>query len=202
MSAFTIISDVTGEIRRRIFESLSTAPGVTLNFTEESTNVVLTPPQETPEVGARLSLYLYHVGISNALRNQRKLPQPGRDDELRLPPLPLELRYLATPMDDEENNQYIIGRLLQFIYDQPHVTTIDGQAIGDSFGGTSSTLRITPDLMNVEQLSQLWNAFNQPFRLSVAFKVDVVAVDSARALTVAPRVMDVLSVAGSKERGI
>lgn len=202
MSAFTIINDITAEIRRRVFESLNTAPGVTLNFTDETTNIVLTPPQETPEAGARLSLYLYHVGINNALRNQRKLPQPGRNDELRLPPLPLELRYLATPMEDEENNQYIIGRLLQFIYDQPHITTINDAPIGDSFGGGSRTLRITPDLMSVEQLSQLWNAFSQPFRLSIAFQVDVVAVDSARAPTIAPRVVDVLPVAGRKERGL
>lgn len=200
MSAFTIINDVTSELRHRLFQSLNSAPGVTLNFTDETTNIVLTPPQESPDVGARLSLYLYHVGVNGSLRNQRKLPQPGHTDELRLPPLPLELHYLATPMDDEENNQYIIGRLLQFIYDEPSLAVLNNQPIGDSFGGGSRTLRITPDLMNVEQLSQLWNAFNQPFRLSIAFQVDVVAVDSAKVPMLAPRVVDVLSVAGSRER--
>lgn len=200
MSAFTIINDVTLEIRRRVFASLNSAQGVTLNFTNETTNIVFTPPQETPENGARLSLYLYHIGVNGSLRNQRMLPQSGRPDELRLPPLPLELHYLATPMDDEENNQLIIGRLLQFIYDQPTINTLDDEPLGNSFGGGSSTLRITPDLMNVEQLSQLWSAFNQPFRLSIAFQVDVVSVDSARAPLVAPRVVDAFAVAGSKER--
>jgi len=200
VSAFTIVSDITTEIRQRIFSALNSAPGVTLNFTDETSNIVFTPPQETPEAGAQMSLYLYHIGINNALRNQRMLAQPGRDDELRKPPLPLELRYLATPMQDEENNQLIIGRLLQFIYDQPSISTIDDVPLGNSFGGASHELRITPDLMNVEQLSQLWNAFNQPFRLSVTFQVDVVAIDSAKAPLVAPRVAEVLTVSGQRER--
>ncbi|WP_350282048.1 Pvc16 family protein [Nitrosomonas sp.] len=200
MSTFTIINDVSLEIRRRIFASLNSAPGVTLNFSNEASNIVFSAPQETPENGARLSLYLYHISVNGPMRNQRLLPHPGHTDELTLPPLPLELRYIATPMDEEENNQLIIGRLLQFIYDQSVIDTIDDQPLGNGLGGGSSTLRVTPDLMNVEQLSQLWNAFNQSFRLSVAFQVDVVAVDSARAPVVVPRVVDALVVSGVRER--
>src|SRR5690606_31348456 len=133
-----------------------------------------------------------------AMRNRRLLSREHHSDELLLPPLPLELRYIATPMDDEENNQLIIGRLLQFIYDHATLDTIDGEPVENSLSGTPR-LRITPDLMNVEQLSQLWNAFSQPFRLSIAFQVDVVAVDSARAPVVAPRVVDMLAVSGVKE---
>lgn len=199
MSAFTIINDVTLEVRRRLFASLNSAPGVTLNFNNETSNIVFSPPQETPDSGARLSLYLYHIGVNGPMRNQRLLPR-NNSDELTLPPLPLELRYIATPMDEGENNQLIIGRLLQFIYDQPVMETIGDEPIGNSFGGASPRLRITPDLMNVEQLSQLWNAFSQPFRLSIAFQVDVVAVDSARAPIVAPRVVDALAVSGARER--
>lgn len=199
MSAFTIIRDVTLEIRRRVFESLNSAQDVTLNFTNETTNIVFTPPQEIPQNGARLSLYLYHIGVNGSLRNQRLLPQSGRLDEQCLPPLPLELHYLATPMDDEENNQLIIGRLLQFIYDQPIITTLNNEPLGESFGGGSSRLRITPELMNVDQLSQLWNAFNQPFRLSIAFQVDV-AVDSVPPPLITSGAINALSVTGSKER--
>ena len=198
MSAFTIINDISLEVRRRIFSSLNSAPGVTLNFTNETTNIVFTPPQETPDNGARLSLYLYHIGVNGEMRNRRLLSREHHSDELLLPPLPLELRYIATPMDDEENNQLIIGRLLQFIYDHATLDTIDGEPVENSLSGTPR-LRITPDLMNVEQLSQLWNAFSQPFRLSIAFQVDVVAVDSARAPVVAPRVVDMLAVSGVKE---
>lgn len=200
MSAFTIINDVSLELRRRIFDAMNAATGVSLGFTNETSNIVFSAPQETPPAGARLSVYLYHVDINNALRNQRLLAQPGQPDAQRLPPLPLELRYLATPLDDEETNHLILGRLLQFVYDNPAIDSIGGAPLGDSFGGGSSELRLTPDLMNVEQLSQLWNAFSAPFRLSLAFQVDVVAVDSARMPQIAPRVVDVLAVAGSKGR--
>ena len=198
MSAFTIINDITLEIRKRIFASLNSAPGVTLNFTNEATNIVFTPPQETPDNGARLSLYLYHIGVNGAMRNRRLLSRQHHSGELLLPPLPLELRYIATPMDEEENNQLIIGRLLQFIYDYSTLDSIDDEPVENALSGTPR-LRITPDLMNVEQLSQLWNAFSQPFRLSIAFQVDVVTVDSARAPIVAPRIVDVLAVSGVKE---
>jgi hypothetical protein len=200
VSAHTIINDVTLELRRRIFSAMNSAVGVTLGFADEATNIVLEPPHKGPDSGTRMSLYLYHIGINNEQRNQRMLAQPGRDDELRLSPLPLELKYLVTPIDDEESNQLIMGRLLQFVYDSPYIDSITNQAIGNSFGGASRVLRIVPDLLNVEQLSQLWNAFNQPYRLSLAFQVDVVALDSAIAPVVAPRVTDLLAVAGRKER--
>ena len=200
MSAFTVINDVTVELRRRIYQAMTTAQGVTLGFTSESSNIILSPPQETNEANAKLSLYLYHVGINNALRNQNLLPQAGKSDELRLPPLPIELRYICTPIDDEETNQLMIGRLLQFVYDESSVSTINNVPLGDSFGGASSELRITPDLMNVEQLSQLWNAFSQPFRLSMSFQVDVIAIDSVKAPIVAPRVTEMFTGNGIKER--
>jgi hypothetical protein len=201
VSAHTIINDVSLELRSRIFAAMNSAVGVTLGFTDESTNIVLEPPHDSPDNNTRLSLYLYHIGINNTQRNQNKLAQPGRDDELRSPPLPLELKYLATPVDDEESNQLVMGRLLQFVYDNPRIDSLNNQPIGNSFGGGSPTLRILPDLLNVEQLSQLWNAFNQPYRLSLAFQVDIVTVDSANAPEIAPRVTDLLAVAGSKDRG-
>ncbi|MEH6453927.1 MAG: DUF4255 domain-containing protein [Psychromonas sp.] len=200
MSSHTIINDVSLELRRRIFAAMNSAVGITMSFTDESTNIVLEPPHDTPDNATRMSLYLYHIGINNVQRNQRMLAQPGRDDEQRLAPLPIVLKYLATPLDDEETNQLIMGRLLQFVYDSPQINSIDNQPIGNSFGGASNVLRLVPDLLNVEQLTQLWNAFNQPYRLSLAFQVDVVAIDSAIAPIVAPRVTDLLSVAGSKER--
>ncbi|MFT4653165.1 MAG: hypothetical protein ACI82S_000808 [Patiriisocius sp.] len=200
MSAYTVINDVSLELRRRIFAAMNSAVGVTLGFTDESTNIVLDPPHDTPDNATRMSLYLYHIGINNVQRNQRLLAQPGRDDEQRLAPLPLVLKYLATPVDDEESNQMVMGRLLQFIYDNPKLDSLDNQPLGDSFGGASRFLRVVPDLLNVEQLTQLWNAFNQPYRLSLAFQVDVVSIDSAIAPVFAPRVEDLIAMAGSKER--
>ena len=200
MSNFTIINDVTLEIRRRLFNALNNAPGLTLGLTNESSNISLSPPSETFDNNVRMSLYLYHMDINASLRNQRMLPQPGNDDEQRLPPLPLELHYLITPVDDEENNQLIIGRLMQTIYDNPSFSDINNVPLDNSFGGGTGQVRITPNLLNVEQMSQLWNSFNQPYRLAIALRVDVISVDSAKMPRVAPRVNDVFTLAGAKER--
>lgn len=200
VSEFTIINDITKEIRSRIFSAMTTSPGVTLGFTSESTDILIEPPTDAGETGM-LSMYLYHVGINNSLRNQNMLANIARADEQRLPPLPIELHYICTPIDSEEDtNQLVLGRLLQFVYDAPTIREINSAPLGNSFGGASSELRITPDLLNVEQLSQLWNAFGSPYRLSLAFKVDVVAIDSAKTPTLAPRVTEVFSVSGQKRR--
>ena len=200
MSSFTILNDISIEIRRRLFEALRDAPGADLGFTNESSNISLSPPNNTLDNTVQLSLYLYHLEISATMRNQRTLPQPGSDNEQRLPPLPLELYYLATPIDDEEKNQLIAGRLMQTIYDNPSFSDLNNVPLDNSFGGGSGKVRITPNLLNVEQMSQLWNSLNQPYRLAIGLKVEVISIDSANMPTQIPRVKEVFTLAGGKER--
>ena len=205
MSGYTIIRDISVELRRRIFDSLRSSPvdAFDLTFTDEVTNIVLDSPSDEPGNNVKATLYLYHVDVNKALRNQRMLPQPGQSDELRLPPMPLQLRYLFTPVDDDEaTNHLIAGRVLQYFYDNPKVATLAGETLGDSFGGGSKELRIKPELLTMEQLSQIWNAFNQAYRLSLIFLVEVVALDSAKSPVRAPRVVDSSTVVGIKERSV
>jgi hypothetical protein len=202
MSAYTIIQDISLELRANIFDALQSASGVNFNLTDAATNIVFDSPEEEMGNNVYVSLYLYHMDINKSLRNQPMLPQPGGADELRLPPMPLQLRYLFTPVnDDESTNHLIIGRVLQYFYDYPNLSIIAGEPVGDSFGGGDRDLRIKPDILSMEQLTQIWNAFNHPYRLSLSFLVEVVMLDSARSPLVAPRVVDSKTVVGIKERG-
>lgn len=202
MSGFSILHDVSQELRAQIFAALDSAPDVNFPLTTPAANIALSPPNDTTDAGTLASLYLYHVDIDRHLRNQWPLPDPGRPDAFRLPPLPLQLRYLLTPVDEDElNNQLLLGRAIQHFHDAPNLATLDGAAIGDSFGGASPELRVRPDLLSMEQLSQVWSAFSTPYRLSVTLLVEVVAVDSARPPRRAPRVGETLVAAGLKERG-
>lgn len=200
MSSMAIIHDLTIELRNRIFAAMNSASGLSLDFTDMVNNIVLSPPTDEAESNTRMSLYLYHIGINNSLRNQAKLASPNNTDSLLNNPLPIELKYLVTPLSDEPNNQLMMGRLLQYIYDFPRIDSIDQQALGNSFGGASGYVRITPSLMTVEQLAQLWNAFKQPYRLALAFTVDIVAIDSAKAAEINPRVAELIASAGHKGR--
>lgn len=203
MSSYTIIHDISLELRARIFESIQNAPGVDLSLSDAATNILLDPPEDAPGNKVLASFYLYHIDINKNLRNQHLLSQPGQPDEQRLPPMSLQLRYLLTPLDDNEStNQLIAGRVLQYFYDYPNLSTIEGEALGNSFGGGSQELRIKPELLSMEQLSQIWNAFNQPYRLCLAFLVEVVALDSVRSPMRAPRVVESDNVIGIKKRGV
>jgi hypothetical protein len=178
--SFSVIQDISLELRRQIFAALQATPDTDFGLAGSIDVITLQPPSETLDAGIIASLYLYHVEVDKHLRNQRPLPDRIRDDEFRRPPIPLQLRYLFTPVDDDETvNQLLLGRVVQHFYDAPHVVTLSGEPIGDAFGGASPTVRIKPDLLSLEQLSQIWNAFSTPYRIALAFLVEVVAIDSA-----------------------
>ncbi|MEV8467474.1 DUF4255 domain-containing protein [Fluviibacterium sp. DFM31] len=201
MSSFSIVHDVSQELRQQIFAALDSAPDVDFSLTSAAANISLSPPNDISDSSVLASLYLYHVDIDRHLRNQRPLPDPGRADAFRLPPLPLQLRYLLTPVDDDElNNQLLLGRVIQLFHDAPIVSALGGAGIGDSFGGASAELRVRPDLLSMEQLSQVWSAFSTPYRLSVTLLVEVVAVDSALPPRRQPRVSEKVVATGLKER--
>lgn len=198
MSAFTILQDVTLLLRDELFGALSSAPGIDLGLTDALTNILLTAPGEDGENGVA-SLYLYHVELERHLRNQRPLPDREDPSLQRRPPLPLQLRYLLTPTTSTPTNDHLIlGRVLQHFHDRP-VVPVPGAPPRDSFGGASPELRVLPETPTVEQLTQVWNALNEPFRLSVVLLVEVVAIDSGLPPRVAPRVGGIHAAVGTLE---
>ncbi|MBE3638360.1 DUF4255 domain-containing protein [Mangrovicoccus algicola] len=180
MAGFGVIRDISRELRRQVFEAMETAPEVDFGLDGVLARLSLQPPTEGLDAAVIASLYLYHVEVDRHLRNQRPLPDPAADDLFRNPPLPLQLRYLFTPVSaEEETNQLLLGRVIQHFHDHPRTAHLEGTPLGDSHGGASPALRVRPDLLTLEQLSQIWNAFSQPYRVAVSLLVEVVAIDSA-----------------------
>ena len=197
MSSFSIVQDTGLELRRRIFAALEATPDTDFGLNGNIDRIRIAPPGEELPSGTLAALFLYHIDVDRHLRNQR--PLPDRDDPSiqRKPPLPLQFRFLFTPVDDDETvNHLVLGRVLQHFQDQPFIATIAGQPLDDSFGGAAPALRVKPDMLTVEQLSQLWNALSTPFRLSIAFLVDIAAVDSGEPPRRAPRVEELLAATG------
>jgi hypothetical protein len=200
LSSYAILHDVSRELRRQIFDALNAAPETVFALADLE-NVSLKPPNEPRASGQVASCYLYHVDVDQHLRNQPPLPDRGAPDRFRRPPLPLKLRYLLTPVDDDEsNNHLLLGRVVQHFHDEPGFNVADGREIGDSFGGASPELRVRPDLLSMEQLAQIWNAFSTPYRLSVSLLVEIVAVDSGRPPYRQPRVREAVTAVGRAER--
>lgn len=203
MSAFSIVQDTGLELRRRIFAALEQTPDTDFGLNGNINRIRIAPPGDDLPDGTLAALFLYHIDIDRHLRNQRSLPDRTDPSLQRKPPLPLQFRFLFTPVDDDDSiNHLVLGRVLQHFYDEPFITTIAGNPIGDSFGGASDALRVRPDMLTVEQLSQLWNALSAPFRLSISFLVDVGAVDSGEPPRLAPRVDDMLAAPGLVKPGL
>ena len=197
MSNFSVIHDVSIELRRQIFEALEATPDTDFGVTSIN-RLTLMSPGESLDSDTVASLFLYHLDIDAHLRNQRPLPDASRDDRFHRPPLPLQLRYIFTPVRDEATNQLLLGRVLQHFHDFPSFASLDDTPIGNSRGAASPELRVVPDLLPVEQLTQLWNAFSVPYRTAISLLVEVIAVDSGLPPEQRRRVEDLLPGIGQK----
>jgi hypothetical protein len=200
MSHYAIIHDVTLELRRRIFAALQATPDVDFQINNMNQDIVFDPPPDASNGPPVLSIFLYHIVPDQYLRNQPYLtPTPNG---LRYPPAPLELHYLITPLDTEqEQNHLLLGRIIQYFHDTPQLTSIDGLPLDNSFGGSSAEIRVTMETLSIEELTRIWNALGSVYQLSVAYKVRVVAVDSLQPESAAYRVTELQTVVGSKGDG-
>ena len=179
MSGASVISEITAEIRRQLFDAFTASPDHDLGLAGVE-SISLQAPKDLDQ-NAVASLYLYRVAIDEHLRNQGPLADRADKDLLRRPPLPLRLHYLFTPVSEEEDvNQILVGRLFQHFHDFPSFTTLSGVPLGDSHGGAPPALRVVPETLTLEQLSQLWTAFSASLRAGAPFRVETVAIDSAQ----------------------
>jgi len=76
---------------------------------------------------------------------------------------------------------------------------VPGDEPRDSHGGASTEIRVVPETPSLEHLTQLWNALNEPFRLSVILLVEVVAIDSGLPPRATPRVGSFHTLVGTGE---
>lgn len=200
MSSFSVISETTIELRRQIFEAFESTADADFGLGSDISRITLKSPGDELSDNAIASLYLYRIDIDEHLRNQHPLPEPSADSLFRRPPVPLQLWYLFTPVDGhEETNHLLLGRLVQHFHDFPSFTMLSGDLIGDSHGGSSPEVRVVPDMLSLEQSTQMWNAFAAPFRVSVALRVAVVAIDSALAPDRIPRANSLVLATGRRK---
>lgn len=149
----------------------------------------------TAQQSDRVNLMLYQVVPNAAWRNQ---PMPGRvrAGEQGFPPLALNLQYLLTVFGDESaglKDHSLLGRAMLALHDRTVLQANDirnaTEDINDSFMNTTPDLhqqvervKLTFQVMNMEELSKLWSTFQTQYRLSVPFEASVVLIESQRAV--------------------
>ncbi|MBP2375155.1 Pvc16 family protein [Paeniglutamicibacter psychrophenolicus] len=180
MSDFSIVHDVGLELRRGIFEALSSTPDTDFGLAGNIERISLQSPAADLDDETLATLYLYRFGISPFLRNQHPLPDAEDPGAFHHPPLPLQLHFLFTPVSKEETtNLLLFGRVLQHLHDSATMSSINGEPLDDSHSGASPALRVSPEPLEPEALYGLWTAFTTPVRLGTGIRVETVAIDSA-----------------------
>jgi hypothetical protein len=139
--------------------------------------VSLNSPQEFSHSQEGLSVWLYLV-----VRDTDRLnapPQRISYTEVRMPPLPVRLHYLMTPIvtsdDSSETEQVILGKVLQVFNDHP---TLRGADLQGDFSGTDIELNVRLEPLALSDLSQVFDALERSYQLAVSYEVSVVLIES------------------------
>ncbi|MCH8988045.1 MAG: DUF4255 domain-containing protein [Chloroflexi bacterium] len=177
MSDYRILQDISLHIRGLLFDGLAGDDEVGGSFTSEN-NISLASPADLADGNSDVlvSLYLYQV-LPNAHMNNQNLIPIGNDQQ-QYPPVSLDLSYLLTPMGaSPEEDLVILGHSVQILAAN---SIVRANFLDSDFRTSRPEIRITANPVNLEELTRIWSAFNEPYRLSVCYQVQAVAVDSSR----------------------
>lgn len=147
----------------------------------------LTPPVRVtilaPDEGGgnrRINLFLYKVQENAALKNMDWQVKRGEPTQLVPPPLSLNLFYLITPYaanDAQTGNaaaHEFLGEAMRVFYENPIVPQV---YLAAGLQDAREQIKIIQNTLDIEELSQVWGTFTQPFRLSVLYEISVVQLD-------------------------
>jgi hypothetical protein len=193
MSSSLAIAAVTATLRDRLQEGLDA---------DVSGTTVTTRPLDIARSnvnGSQVNLFMYHTSVSGAWRNM-DVPWKVKQGETGHPPLPLDLYYLITAYYGENEDEIdtttdanrllgshrLLGRAMGLMHDQPLMDTASINAklppadrLEQPYDQVE-TVRITPQPISLDEMSKLWSGFQTQYRLSVAYQVSVVLVESTR----------------------
>jgi hypothetical protein len=180
MSNPLAIAAVTATLRNLIVRGVHDLPNQ--NITTKPLDKARTGNASPDQV----NIFLYQTVLNAAWRNM-DMPRQVRSGETAQPPLALNLHYLVTAFgqgDDDTLSHRWLGRAMSVLHDHP---ILGAQEIQDALLPDNSELqaqiervRITPQPLSLEEMSKLWTVFQTQYRISAAYQVEVVLIDSAR----------------------
>ena len=167
MSASTVISDVTFTLQELLKNEQRPANLFEVSLKSPVDEVI---QQNKPKV----NLFLYRV-VENAFGKNPERQATGADG-LEYPPLWLNLLFLLTPFaEDKLDELRVFGEAMRVLHDNSIVAQ---SALQGSLENTGEELHVTLCPFTLEQLAQIWNALDKPYRLSVCYEVRTVFIDS------------------------
>jgi hypothetical protein len=173
MSSYSVLSGVSEALRTVLWEHYDADP-VVRSIVGSEDAIVFTNPTETVQDSAnRLSLWLYHLTENEFLKNQP--PKRSNGDGVQETPLALNLFYLLTPYAGSgQSDLLLLGLTMQALYD--NAILLLQRPTEQEF----VELRIILCRLSLEELTRIWEALREPYRLSICYQVRVALIDSQR----------------------
>jgi hypothetical protein len=153
-------------------------------LTAATPNVTSLPLDKARDAGGadQLNVFLYQTVVAAAWRNT-----DPRQGDGTFPPLPLALHYLVTAYSDDEVRAHeVLGRAMSILHDHP---VLGAQEISDAtivdlpdsdLHLQPERIRITPLGLSTDDLFKLWSGFQTNYRVSSAYELTVILIDSTR----------------------
>lgn len=171
MSDFSIISDVSNELLKLLRDN------VCPELIQSPESVKLVSPSEK-NADFQLGLYLYDIQELREYQQTEMVRIGG--NQARFPSKPLNLFFAlfinskSQMMSDAENEQRIIGRIIQVLMDN---AILHGTADEEEEGADAAVTLLT---LSFEDKTKLWSVLNLPYQLAVYFSVSPVVLSSKR----------------------
>jgi len=134
----------------------------------------------------RINLFLYQTQNNGAWRNA-DMPRQVRPNETGLPPLPLDLYYLVSAHEKTDGDSTVLahrllGRALRGLHDHPLLGADEIRAAlaENDLADQIERVRITSQPLSLDEMSKLWMMFQTGYRISAAYQVSVVLIESTR----------------------
>jgi hypothetical protein len=176
MSSFMVLAAVSESLRRVLWDSFRDNP-VTRPIVGSDAAIVFTNPTETARDSAnRLSLWLYQINENEFVKNEPPVRRNGHN-QISATPLALNLYYLVTPFTPTgESDHLLLGAAMQALYENALMQV--QRPADDIF----EELQIIFCRLSLEELTRIWEALREPYRLSVCYQIRVTHIDSRRVI--------------------
>jgi hypothetical protein len=166
-----------------VTETLRSLVDIGVKQVESAGVAVARPPDRVGDAqfDMMVNLFLFEAVVEGSLRNEPPFDlAPGETGQ---PALPLVLHYLVTPYVKDGNDveaHRMLGGAVRILHEHSWLTRADLAAIApySNVSQQVDQIRITGRGIDEKDIYSLWSSFQTPYRLSAAFEVRAVLIDS------------------------
>jgi hypothetical protein len=184
------IAAVTATVRNMLLQDVTSDPDLA------DTTVTTQAPDRArgTSTSNQINLFLYQTVLSGAWRNT-DMPQQMNRNERAFPALGLNLYYLMTAYGRDHDDVFghrVLGRAMRLLHDNSLLgpDEIRNALLSNDLWQQIERVRITAQPLSVDEMSKLWTIFQTQYRISAAYEVAVVLIESRRPV---PRPLPVLT---------